>query len=47
MHIRKHYAGLKEQIERIGNALRAKKLIKEEDICIEIKNTLREEIKDR
>jgi hypothetical protein len=46
MHIRKHYAGFKKQIERIGNALQAKKLIKEEDICTEIKNTLREEIKD-
>lgn len=47
MQIRKHYAGFKEQIERIGNALQANKLIKDKDICTEIKNTLREEIKDK
>lgn len=44
IQIRKHYAGYKEQIERIGYVLKAKKLIKEEDICTEI---IIEEIKEK
>ncbi len=45
--IRKFYGGIKEQIERTGNFLKEKKLIKERDICIEIKSYLKEEIKDQ
>ena len=47
IQIRKHYAGIKEQIERIGCVLKANKLIEENDICTEIKNALREEINDK
>lgn len=45
--IRRHYEGNKVQIHRIGYLLKEKKLIKEEDICTEIKNALREEIKEK
>lgn len=45
--IRRHYAGYKEQVERLGHALKKEKLIKEKDICTEIKNALREEIKEK
>lgn len=47
IQIRKHYAGIKEQIERIGCVLKANKLIEENDICTEIKNSLREEINEK
>jgi hypothetical protein len=47
IRIRKLFGGYKEQIERIGNVLKVKGLIKEEDICTEIKNALREEIKEK
>jgi hypothetical protein len=47
IQIRRLFGGYKEQIERIGNVLKVKGLIKEEDICIEIKNALREEIKEK
>jgi acid stress-induced BolA-like protein IbaG/YrbA len=45
--LRKHYAGYKEQIERIGNVLKDKKFIKEQDICTEIKEALRDEINEK
>ncbi len=44
--IRKIFGGTKEQIERIGNFLKEKKLVKERDICIEIKSHLKEEIEE-
>jgi hypothetical protein len=47
IQIRKHYAGIKEQIKRIGHVLKASKLIEENDICAEIKNALREEINEK
>jgi hypothetical protein len=47
IQIRKLFGGYKEQIERIGIVLKTKRLIKEEDICTEIKNALREEIKEK
>lgn len=47
IQIRRLFGGYKEQIERIGNVLKTKRIIKEEDICIEIKNALREEIKEK
>jgi hypothetical protein len=47
IRIRKLFGGYKEQIERIGIVLKTKRLIKEEDICTEIKNALREEIKEK
>jgi hypothetical protein len=47
IQIRRLFGGYKEQIERIGNIIKAKGLIKEEDICTEIKNALREEIKEK
>jgi hypothetical protein len=47
IQIRRLFGGYKEQIERIGNVLKVEGLIKEEDICTEIKNALREEIKEK
>jgi hypothetical protein len=47
IQIRRLFGGYKEQIERIGNVLKIKGLIKEEDICTEIKNALRDEIKEK
>jgi hypothetical protein len=47
IQIRKLSKGYNEQIQRIGNFLKVKKLVKEEDICAEIKNALRDEIKER
>lgn len=44
--IRKYYRGIKEQIDRTGNFLKEKKLVKERDICIEIKSYLKEEIEE-
>jgi len=43
--IKKFYGGIKEQIERTGYFLKEKKLVKERDICIELKSYLKEEIK--
>lgn len=45
--IRRHFEGYKVQIRRIGCALKDENLIKKEDICTEIKNALREEIKEK
>lgn len=45
--IRKLFGGYKKQIQRIGNLLKEIKLVKEEDICTEIKNALSEEIKEK
>ena len=46
VQIRKFYGGIKEQIERTGNFLKEKKLVKERDIYIEIKSYLEEEIQE-
>lgn len=45
--IRKFHGGIKEQIERAGNFLKEKKLVKDRDICVEIKSNLKEEIEDQ
>ena len=47
VQIRKLYGGIKEQIERTGNFLKEKKLVKERDICVQIKSYLKEEIEDQ
>jgi len=46
VQIRKSYRVIKEQIERTGNFLKEKKLVKERDICVEIKSHLKEEIQE-
>jgi len=45
--IRKFHGGIKEQIERTGDFLKEKKLVKDRDICVEIKSNLKEEIEDQ
>jgi hypothetical protein len=47
VRIRKYYGGVKEQIERTGNFLKEKKLVREKDICVEIKCYLKEEIEEK
>jgi len=47
VQIRKLSQDYKEQIQRIGNFLKEKNLLKEEDICAEIKIALRDEIEER
>jgi hypothetical protein len=45
--IRKSCGVIEEQIQRTGNFLKEKKLVKERDICVEIKSYLKEEIEDQ
>lgn len=44
LQIRRSCKEIKEQIERMGRFLKENKLVKENDICIEIKSYLKEEI---
>ncbi len=47
IQIRKIFQGYKELIQRLGSFLLEKELVKKEDICSEIKNALRDEIKEK
>jgi hypothetical protein len=46
VQIRKFYGRIKEQIQRAGIFLKEKKLVKERDICVELKSFLKEEIQE-